>query len=130
MRNLKIGLVTGVMAISLLSCQKDDEAPVINIEAPTNPAELTRGQEVHAEFMFTDNEALASYYIHVSNEDGSHNHDFEFEKEGKISGLSYEFHEHFDVPDSIAFGHYHLNIEVIDLEGNIAYKVIELHIEE
>ena len=124
-------LVFTLLGTSLLfaSCKKDEEAPTITVMAPSDPAELSPGDEVHTEIMFSDNEALASYEVHIANEDGSHNHDFEFEKEGSISGTEYEFHEHFDVPDSIALGHYHLEIMVTDQEGNTNSETVELHVE-
>lgn len=118
------------LATVMASCKKDEEAPTIEVLAPSDPAELTPGTDVHTEIEFTDNEALASYKVYITNEDGSHNHDFDFENEGKISGTSYEFHEHFDVPEDIEVGHYHLEIEVEDQEGNSNAKTIELHVEE
>ena len=37
----------------------------------------------------------------VGDEEGNHDHDFNFMKTGDISGKSYEFHDHFMVPDNV-----------------------------
>lgn len=119
-----------ISALVLSSCKKDEEKPQINVDAPADHAEFAPGDEVHSEFEFTDNEALASYSVHIANEDGSHNEDFNFEKEGNISGTSYTFHQHFDIPTTITPDHYMIVIQVLDMEGNMAEESVEFHVEE
>ena len=53
---MKKVLFSTILTVGLVftSCKKDEEAPVIMVDAPMDHAEFAPGDEVHAEFEFTD----------------------------------------------------------------------------
>jgi hypothetical protein len=115
--------------LTLVSCKKDKENPTIVIAEPANHSDHLWGTEVHIEATFEDDQNLKSYHIHIGNEAGAHMSEFEVEFEGDITGKTYDFHEHFMVPDSIE-SVYYLHLEVTDAEGKSSEEKLMLHFME
>ncbi|MBK6952229.1 MAG: DUF4625 domain-containing protein [Crocinitomicaceae bacterium] len=111
---------------TFVSCKKDKENPTILIAEPINHSEHLWGSEVHIEATFADDRDLKSYHIHMGTEAGDHTPEFNIEFTGDISGKSYDFHEHFMVPDSIEHVYY-LHFEVTDAEGKSTEAKLMLH---
>ena len=105
-----------MVSIVLFSCNKDKEDPTITIAQPTDHSNHTKGEMLHIEATFEDDQDLSSYSIHIGDENGNHAADFDFHSHGSISGKSHEFHEHTMIPDTIGMVYY-LHFEVTDAEG-------------
>lgn len=115
--------------VTFTSCKKNKEAPSIKVETPNQHAKHNWGDEVHIEASFTDDSGLASYTVTMGDKDGVENTAFGLMEKGKISGTTYEFHEHFTVPDSapeMAWIHF----TVTDVENETTTKKWMLHFEE
>jgi hypothetical protein len=95
-------LFIGLLATTSIftSCKKDKENPTITVSTPDEHSEHLWGATVHLNANFSDDQGLKNYTVMVTDADGNHDHDFDFMTSGDISGKSYDFHEHFVVPDS------------------------------
>lgn len=123
------GFAIAVAACALIACKKDKEAPSITINQPANHSEHTWGSEVHVEVVFSDDRELKSYRIHIGNEAGDPAPEFSVEFTGDLDGTSYDFHEHFVVPDAVE-SVYYLHFSVTDAEGKSATDKRMLHFME
>ncbi len=88
------------LTISTNSCKKDKEDPTISVETPEQHSIHNWGTEVHITADFADDQGLKDYTIMVVDADGNHSMAFDFMRTGTVSELTYDFHDHFDVPDS------------------------------
>jgi len=129
MKNIFMFATIALLSTSILSCKKDKENPVITVSTPDNHTGFKWGDQVHVEAMFTDDRELKSYKVFVGDADGNHDHDISFMEEGTATEESYEFHEHFMVPDS-APGMAYIYFEVTDAEDKMTTEQIMLHFEE
>ena len=130
MKNRKIIILTAILfATAFTSCKKDKEDPVITVSTPEEHTEHLWGAEVHINASFTDDRGLKNYEVLLGDESGSHDHDFDFEKTGDISGVSYDFHEHFVVPDSAMTMRW-VHFSVTDMEDKTTTIKWMLHFAE
>lgn len=114
---MKKNLITIIIAVfTLSSCKKDEMNPVISITSPENQSEIHWGSLIDVNASFSDDRELASYHIHIGNEEGEHVHDFPWEAEENISGKEYAYQGQISIPDSIE-AIYYLHFEVTDAEG-------------
>ena len=106
------------ITVGLTSCKKDKENPTITVNTPAEHVEHTIGSTVHIEATFTDDRDLKHYHVTVVDAatDGSHLHDFGLMDEGDISGTTYDYHGHFDVPAGAPMMAW-ISFEVEDAEG-------------
>lgn len=117
------------MALTTTSCKKDKEDPTITVNTPAEHSHHSWGATVHVEATFADDQGLKNYTVMIGDADGNHNHDFDFMKSGEISGASYDFHDHFDVPTDapmMAWVHF----TVTDQEDKTATMKWMLHFDE
>lgn len=119
-------IVLALSLTSLTSCKKDKENPTITINTPSNHQEFTWGTELHIEATFEDDRELASYHVYIGNEAGEHAHEFELEFSGNITGDSFDFHEHYVIPNAIDMVYY-LHFVVKDAEGKESTEKLMLH---
>lgn len=127
---LMMALVS-VMAISLNSCDKDQETvakPKITLTevGHDNSRNAHPGHDMHLEADVVAEGLIRSINVEIHQENGS----FEIEKsytEGKYIGVrNIEFHEHIDIPADAPLGEYHLHFTVTDREGQ--QSMAETHI--
>lgn len=111
-------IATMALAVSFTSCKKDKEDPTITVTSPEEHKEHSMGTEVHVEATFTDDRDLKHYHVTVVDAatGGDHIHGFGFMDEGDISGTSYDYHGHFDVPAEAPMMAW-ISFEVEDAEG-------------
>jgi len=114
---------------SLSSCKKDKENPEITINEPANHSEHLWGEEVHVEVTFSDDRDLKSFHIFIATETGAETPEFVVDFAENISGKSYDFHEHFVVPDSVG-SVYYLHFSVTDAEDKTTTDKLMLHFME
>lgn len=114
---------------SLSSCKKDKENPEITINEPANHSEHLWGGEVHIEATFSDDRDLKSYHIYIGTEAGAETPEFTVDFAENISGKSFDFHEHFIVPDSVE-SVYYLHFSVTDAEDKTTTDKLMLHFME
>lgn len=125
MKYLNLLMVAALLiAVSFSSCKKDvdDEVPVI-AEFTVESKTVAAGSEIHADVVFTDNEALKSYKIDIHDAFDGHGHGktgtpWSYQETFEISGKEFTEHKHIDVPVDAASGPYHFTIYVLDAEGN------------
>lgn len=129
MKNIKLIALILLIGVATISCKKDKENPVITVNEPSNHAHLKYGAELHIEATFTDDRDLKHYHVWIGNEAGIKSTDFDFEKHGDISGKSYDFHEHKDIPTGIGMVYY-IHFEVEDKEGKKAETKVMIHLED
>ena len=122
-------LFLGLVCISFTSCNKDKENPVIEISTPAEHSDHKWGNAVHVTAKFTDDKGLKSYTVMVGDEMGMHDHQFNYMKTGDISDVSYEFHDHFMVPDSCEMMRW-IHFTVTDEDGKSTEKKWMVHFEE
>ncbi|MFD1551662.1 hypothetical protein DNU06_02835 [Putridiphycobacter roseus] len=129
MKNIFMFATIALLSTSIVSCNKDKENPTIVVSTPENHTTFKWGEEVHVEATFTDDTELKSYKVFVGDADGNHNHDIGFMEEGTTTETSYEFHEHFMIPDSVASMAY-IYFEVTDAEEKTTTEQVMIHFEE
>jgi hypothetical protein len=121
---------TIIIAITLLtSCKKDKENPVITVSSPEEHSEHVWGSKFNISAQFSDDIELANYHVHIGDSSGEHTHEFDYEREGNISGFTYDFSGNITVPDSIGMM-YWLHFEVMDAESKSTSKKVMLHFME
>lgn len=98
MKLFKIFAAIAVFTITFTSCKKDKENPVITVSKPEQHTNFKWGDKVHVSAAITDDRDLKHLHIFVGDMDGNHNHQFDFMSSTDISGESYDFHDHFEVP--------------------------------
>jgi len=129
MKTKSIITLTIISLLTLTSCNKDKENPIITVSEPTEHSVFKWGEMVHISAVFTDDQELKSYHTFVGDMEGNHNHHFDFMNSEDISGESFDFHNHFVVPDSapaMAWVHF----EVKDAEDKVTELMWMLHFEE
>lgn len=129
MKNRIVFVALAIVSIGLTSCKKDKEDPTISITTPAEHSTHNWGDEVHINATFADDRGLKSYEVMVGDEAGMHDHMFDFHKSGTAEGLSYDFHEHFMVPDSAMMMRW-VHFTVTDAEDKTASQKWMLHFEE
>lgn len=122
-------LSTLTLLIGFTSCKKDKEDPTITVSSPANHSDLKWGETVHIEATFEDDRALKNYTVMVGDEDGNHNEAINFMETGTTDESSFEFHEHFTVPEEAPMMAW-IHFTVIDAEDKSATTKIMLHFEE
>ncbi len=115
--------------IVLTSCNKDKEDPTIEESTPEQHSEHKWENEVHLNATFSDDKDLKSYTVKIV--DGADNElsAFNFTHTHEISGMSYKFHEHFEVPTNAPMMAW-VKFMVIDAEDKTAEMKWMLHFEE
>ncbi|MDR2138966.1 MAG: DUF4625 domain-containing protein [Tannerella sp.] len=107
----------------------DTTRPEIFLTAPAAGDTLHIGEDhgVHFDAVFSDNEMLASYKIHIHPDFDGHTPagetsetvDFEFDKSWTLSGTRAAIHHHeIKIPENTTPGTYHLTIYCTDAAGN------------
>lgn len=124
--NIKL-LSIALIAVTIISCKKDKENPTITIGEPSNHSEHTYGSELHLEATFEDDRELKSYHIYAGDAAGNHATDFDLMFSGDISGKSYDFHEHADIPSGIG-SVYYLYFEVVDADDKKTTEQVMIHL--
>ncbi|MCG8575192.1 MAG: DUF4625 domain-containing protein [Flavobacteriales bacterium] len=119
------------LAATFTSCKKDKENPTITVETPAEHADTKWGETVHVNATFSDDRDLASYHVTVVDAatNGEHIHSFGFMEHGDISGTSYDFHSHFDVPTDAPEMAW-ISFEVTDAEGKVTELTWMQHFSE
>lgn len=136
-------ILTFFAAITIVSCSNDDDnidtvPPAIQIVEPHAHEEFEAGHAIHAEIIFSDNEALASYKIDIHYAGDGHSHGFtddfeewDYEQEGTLQGSDYTLHANIDIPEEIngkpiQEGEYHFGVFCIDAAGNqnVVWRII------
>jgi hypothetical protein len=125
MKKLNLAIFCALI-LSFFSCNKDKESPIITVTQPTNHSTHTKGEMLHIEATFEDDDELASYSIHIGDENGEHSSDFHYMVDNAISGKSYSLHEHTMIPDTIGMVYY-LHINVTDASDKTTSESIMLH---
>lgn len=127
MKNISLALLLAmVAAITFQSCSKDEDTEKPNIVAVTLEDEfVAAGDEIGFDLSVTDNEGLKEYKIDIHDDFDGHSHGktanydkFETVIINQISGLSFNDHVHIDVPANTMAGPYHVNVYVLDKDGN------------
>lgn len=126
---ITIPMLLLTLFFSFTSCKKDKEDPTITIETPAEHSVHKWGDQVHVEATFEDDRGLKNYHVLLGDANGNHLHSFDFENSGTISGLTYDFHEHFTVPDSAEMMAW-LYFTVTDEENKTGTQKWMLHFEE
>lgn len=129
MKTFNFLATTIILSTTLVACKKDKENPTISISTPAEHTTFNWGETVHIEAEFEDDRALKSYSVMMGDEEGNHDHDFDFMISEDIDGMSYHFHEHFMVPDSVAMMAW-LHFTVVDAEDKSTSQKWMLHFEE
>jgi len=125
MKKLNLAIICALI-LGFFSCNKDIESPTITVTQPTNHSTHTKGEMLHIEATFEDDVELASYSIHIGDENGEHSSDFHYMVDSEISGKSYSLHEHTMIPDTIGMVYY-LHINVTDASDKTTSESIMLH---
>lgn len=112
--------------LSLTSCKKDKENPVITVNSPENHSDQMLGGTMSVNAIFTDDIELSEYHVHIGDIDGNHVMEFMYEDHSSITGSSHEFTDVINIPDSIGMVYY-LHFEVTDTEGKETNERIMLH---
>ncbi|NOQ75008.1 MAG: DUF4625 domain-containing protein [Crocinitomix sp.] len=99
-RKITVILAIAALSFTSTSCKKDKEDPTITVSTPAQHSHFNWGDEVHIEADFADDRGLKDYAVMMVDADGNHLSTIDFMKTGTTSELTYEFHEHFVVPDS------------------------------
>jgi hypothetical protein len=123
-----------IIAFSLLflfACSKDGDKnrPKItdlNINSETEDIVVQAGQTAAINFTVTDNEGLSQIRMDIHDAFDGHIHGkitafdkFFWEQIDTLNGLTeYTGSINLNIPDSVAAGPYHLDVLVVDLEGN------------
>ncbi|MCP9198846.1 DUF4625 domain-containing protein [Gramella sp. GC03-9] len=138
---LKILVVLLTVSV-FTACSDDDDAldsekPTIMLNEPENGEEFEIGGELHFDIELADNQGLASYKVEVHSNSDGHTHSvvkqqeetpWSYDQTFQITGnpLTYDAHEHIDIPEGIAEGEYHLGIIVVDAAGNQEEAFVEI----
>lgn len=147
------------VTLVLTACSDDDDiivdtqAPVIEINNPTEGQAISPGSVIHFDADFTDNVELSSYKIDVHNAFDGHSHQtrtmavssgddsqdnpWNYNEVFSIESGQDNFHahEHISIPTEIngqpvSQGHYHFGVFLTDAAGNESQAFLEIHIEE
>lgn len=132
MKTLKTAIFTIAMltlSFGATSCKKDKEDPTITVGSPAEHALFKWGEEVHVMATFDDDRGLKNYTVMVCDADGNLNHEIDFMKSGETSELSYDFHDHFVVPNDSPMMAY-IHFTVVDAEDKTTTKMWMIHFEE
>jgi len=129
---LSISVIVSVF--NFISCDDsgDTTAPVINLIAPAEGANLKIGSDIHFDMEISDNEMLKSYSVEIHNNFNNHGHDlksgettkpFQFNKSWDVSGHKnkHEHHHHIEITEDATPGDYHLMVFCTDAAGNEAH---------
>jgi hypothetical protein len=117
------------LALSFTSCKKDKEDPTITVSTPAAQSVHLYENEVHIDATFEDDQGLKSYTVMVGDADGTMLTAFDFMETGTISGLTYNFHDHFSVPTDGPMMAW-IYFTVVDAEDKSITKKWMLHFEE
>ncbi len=135
-----------IIALSFIACNSDDnsaldqEAPTVNITAPTDHQEYEPGETLTVQALLADNVSLASFKIEIHSAEDGHTHsvnaltaedehvEFHYEADYDIEGLTYEVNEDIAIPAETEEGHYHVGIFVLDTAGNQSEQFVEVYI--
>ncbi|MFT5821382.1 MAG: hypothetical protein ACI8ZM_002635 [Crocinitomix sp.] len=98
-RKLAVMIAIAALSFTITSCKKDKENPTITVTIPAQHTHFNWGDEVHIEANFADDRGLKDYTVMLVDADGNHQHEFDFMKTGTTSELSFDFHDHFIVPN-------------------------------
>jgi len=127
-QTIKTAAVVLVCTMSLASCKKDKENPIITISSPENHSDIMQGGTIEAKATFTDDKELAKYHVHIGDVDGEHVHDFhDAEFTGDLTDESFEFSQTISIPDSLSMDVYYLHFFVTDAEGKESTEKLMLH---
>lgn len=136
------------LSIALFSCNRDDDNEAPRIQwvrvngAEADEHELQAGQLMQVSLKLTDNEELNQVKLNIHAADDGHTHgDDTGEDTGpntgvwsdtrvlNLEGAEYTGSVNFNIPAEVA-GHWHLEVMLIDEEGNEAEEyVTTLHVE-
>ncbi len=129
--SIKISVIIAIAALSFTStsCKKDKEDPTITVSTPEQHTHFNWGDEVHIEASFADDRGLKNYTVMMVDADGNHQDDFDFMKTGTTTELTYDFHDHFMVPDDAPMMAW-VQFNVTDAEDKTATLTWMLHFDE
>jgi len=119
----KIKLSTLIIAIATIafvsSCKKDEAAaPVISgLEVGDgNSLSAIIGSDLHMDATIEAEGKISKIEIELHNEEGSGD-EIEAVFTNYAGQKNADFHEHIDIPSTVAAGEYHFHIKVVDEEG-------------
>lgn len=135
----KAVVLSGLMAFGLLllvgSCkkgdnQKDLERPLINLQSPGDDT-IRGGESLLIRGIITDNEALSQVKIEIHDDFDGHSHGkkagapaFVWDTIMTLSGKETALDFPLAVPEDIASGRYHFQMQALDASGNEAEFVV------
>lgn len=122
-------LAITVLSLTLASCNKDKEAPIITVNSPDEHSHHLWGEMVHFEVTITDDQGLKSYTIMMVDADGNHEPTIDYMSSSEISGVTYDLEDHFTVPEDAPMMAW-LQITAVDMEGKTTEKQWMLHFDE
>lgn len=138
--NLAIAILT-LTALFLASCETDPAKPKITISelGYDNSKTVNAGNDLHIEGDIVAEGKIDKIMLKIHPE-GEHkstllntvHHEWEVDTTyTKFAGLkNSSFHEHVEVPLDAETGHYHLHLNVIDMEGNSSEFEAEIEVLE
>ncbi len=115
--------VSAVFILTTQSCkEKENQAPVVTVDEPTNGETISLGDSIHIEFTATDDEELHEASVIVK----SHMGDTVFADYPVVHALkTYSYHEHFVPADT---GMFHIHINVADHDDKTTSKEVEVNV--
>lgn len=133
--NFKVLAFTAIFGLLLNSCSSDDDgdvldAPVISEfeygEGSTHSTDLVayKGSDIHLEAEIYAEAVVSSITLSIHAHDltvGDDEVDWDFEQvytDADYLVINPTFHEHVDVPANIPSGEYHIELTVVDENGN------------
>lgn len=128
-RKISVIIAIAALSFSITSCKKDKEDPTITVSTPEQHKHFNWGDEVHIEATFEDDRGLKGYTVMMVDADGNHQDDFDFMKTGTTSELTYDFHEHFTVPNDAPMMAW-VKFTLTDAEDKAASSTWMLHFDE
>jgi hypothetical protein len=127
-RNI-LGLIA-LASLSFTSCSEDEvldqAAPTITITSPENHEHFDMGMSFVVDATFEDDLELASFHVHLGDQEGNHTHDLEYEVSGNLTGTSYHLVDTVQIPDSLGMM-YWLHFDVTDAESKTSSEMVMLH---
>ncbi|MDO7136557.1 DUF4625 domain-containing protein [Algibacter lectus] len=132
--NFKVLAVTAIFGLLLNSCSSDDtetlDAPVISSfeygEGSTHSTDLVayKGSDIHLEAVISAEAVVSGITLSIHAHDltpGEDEVDWDFEQvftDANYLVINPTFHEHVDIPNNIPVGEYHVELTVVDTQGN------------
>lgn len=118
-----------LLCTAFSACSKFSSKPIVKVSDPFQHIRFSAGQSFDVKAKFTDNKALASYHVCVSDAAGNPYSDFNVEDAGTLSGKEYTYNRSVQTPAS-ANGTYYLHFVVVDSDGKEKEVYHEFHVDQ